>query len=93
MSQEIASGSDTRSEETAIEQHEPASDGHSYGSPSHTVETFGIGVSACILVGGIVGVAVAWALGANATVAMFLALGIGFILAPIVGLLLVEYGG
>jgi hypothetical protein len=59
------------------------------GSPhddsSSQLETFGIGVSASILLGAVVGVAATWSLAAGAT-PLLVALGLGFLFSPVVGL-------
>jgi hypothetical protein len=60
------------------------------GGPQHEdsssrLETFGVGVSASILLGAVVGVAATWSLGAGST-PLLVALGLGFLLSPVLGL-------
>jgi hypothetical protein len=56
---------------------------------SSRLETFGLGVSVSILLGAVVGVAAAASLDAGG-LPLLLALGTGFILSPLVGLLFLQ---
>ena len=58
---------------------------------SSRLEQFGVGVSASILLGAVVGVAAAAALDAGG-LPLLIALGTGFILSPLVGLLFLRRG-
>jgi predicted naringenin-chalcone synthase len=59
--------------------------GSTHDDSSSRLERFGLGVSASILFGGVVGVAATSALGDDGT-ALLIALGLGFLLSPVVGL-------
>ncbi|GGJ06317.1 hypothetical protein GCM10008995_15260 [Halobellus salinus] len=59
--------------------------GSPHDNSSSQLETFGIGVSASILLGAVVGVAATWSLGAGST-PLLVALGLGFLFSPVVGL-------
>ncbi|SFR59972.1 hypothetical protein [Halogeometricum limi] len=92
MAQELTSGGDARSGEQSVVEYDVGAEESVIGSSSHAAEQFGVGATAGILVGALVGVAAGWALGGDPTVVFFLALGTGFILAPLVGLLVLERG-
>jgi hypothetical protein len=69
---------------------EPMAEEGEHLSSSYLAEMFGAGFAAGVLLGGIVGVAVAAALGAGATTAFLVAVGAGFVFAPLIGLLVAE---
>jgi len=64
--------------------------GSQHDDSSSRVETFGVGVSASILVGAVVGVAATWSLGAGGT-PLLVALGLGFLFSPVVGLIVLWW--
>jgi len=59
--------------------------GSQHDDSSSRLERFGIGVSASILLGAVVGVAATWSLEAGGT-PLLVALGLGFLFSPVVGL-------
>ena len=65
-------------------------DGGEHDGLSQQVERFGLGVSMVILLGAVAGVAAAWALVEVGAVAIMVGLGVGFILSPIGGLLMLR---
>ncbi|MDS0294707.1 hypothetical protein [Halogeometricum luteum] len=92
MVQEVTAGDSRRTVDEQVMQYdvdsvEPPRPG---GVPSHLGERFGLGLSATILLGAVVGVALTWALGGGTLLPLFVALGAGFILSPLAGLLAVE---
>ena len=71
----------------------PIGDGGSqHDDSSSRLETFGVGVSASILLGAVVGVAATWSLGAGGT-PLLIALGLGFLFSPVVGLIVLQWAG
>jgi hypothetical protein len=69
----------------------PIGDGGSqHDDSSSRLETFGVGVSASILLGAVVGVAATWSLGAGGT-PLLIALGLGFLFSPVVGLIVLQW--
>ena len=86
MSQEHASGSHLPDE---VDGSVENPSGGAHADSSSRLEQFGIGVSASILLGAVVGVAATSALEAGAVPLLF-AVGIGFILSPVVGLLVLK---
>jgi hypothetical protein len=65
-------------------------DGGEHDGLSERVERFGLGVSLMILIGGVGGVIAAWGLQDVGGVAIMVGLGVGFILSPLAGLLLLR---
>jgi hypothetical protein len=65
-------------------------DGGEHDGLSEMVERFGLGAALVMLLGAVGGVAAAWALGDVGAVAIMIGLGVGFILSPIGGLLLLR---
>ena len=63
--------------------------GSQHDDSSSRLERFGIGVSASILLGAVVGVAAAWSLEAGGT-PLLVALGLGFLFSPVVGLIVLQ---
>ncbi|MGQ4555008.1 hypothetical protein [Halobellus sp. GM3] len=68
-----------------------ASEPSTHDDSSSRLEQFGAGVSASILLGAVVGVAAMAALDAGA-VPLLVAVGIGFILSPVIGVLVLQRG-
>jgi small-conductance mechanosensitive channel len=66
--------------------------GSQHEDSSSRLERFGLGVSASILLGAVVGVAATWSLNAGAT-PLLVALGLGFLLSPVVGLVVLWSRG
>jgi hypothetical protein len=64
--------------------------GSQHDDSSSRLETFGVGVSASILLGAVVGVAATWSLGVGGT-PLLVALGLGFLFSPIVGLIVLQW--
>ncbi|ELZ34881.1 hypothetical protein C474_00932 [Halogeometricum pallidum JCM 14848] len=92
MVQGVTAGNSRRTADEQATQYdvEPVESPRSDGVPSHLGERFGTGLSAAIFLGAVVGVAVTWALGASTLLPLFVALGLGFALSPVAGLLAVE---
>ncbi|SFR55213.1 hypothetical protein SAMN04487947_2198 [Halogeometricum rufum] len=90
MAQELTTQNDAPSGEQSVTEYEPTESHAVGGVSSHIGEKFGVGASAGILLGAVVGVLVAWALGTSTSVAFLIVLGTGFILAPVIGLLYME---
>jgi hypothetical protein len=65
-------------------------DGGEHDGLSQRVERFGLGVALVLLLGAAGGVAAAWALSDVGAVAIMIGLGIGFILSPLGGLLMLR---
>ena len=65
--------------------------GSRHDDSSSRLERFGLGVSASILLGAVVGVAATWSLGAGGT-PLLVALGLGFLFSPVVGLIVLQWG-
>ena len=88
MTQEYASGGQLSDEvEGALE----GDGGSAHGDSSSRLETFGLGVSISILFGAVAGVAAAWAVGG--ALPLIIGLGLGFLLSPVVGLLVLQREG
>ena len=66
--------------------------GSTHDDSSSRLERFGVGVSSSILLGGVVGVAATSALGDDGT-ALLIALGLGFLLSPVIGLTVLVWTG
>ncbi|MFB6091101.1 MAG: hypothetical protein ABEJ97_08585 [Halobellus sp.] len=88
MAQEYASGGQLSDD---VEGALAGDGGSAHEGSSSQVEQFGLGVAASILLGGVVGVAAASALGGSA-VALIVAIGLGFLFSPVVGLLVLRRG-
>ena len=65
-------------------------DGGEHDGLSQQGERFGLGVAMVMLLGAVGGVAAAWALADVGAVAIMIGLGVGFILSPIGGLLMLR---
>ena len=66
--------------------------GSTHDDSSSRLERFGVGVSASILLGGVAGVAATSTLGDDGT-ALLIALGLGFLFSPVVGLAVLVWTG
>jgi len=86
MAQEYASGGQLSDDVEGALAGESA-----HEDSSSRLERFGLGVAASILLGGVVGVAAAASLGGSA-VPFVVAVGLGFLLSPLVGLLVLRRG-
>ena len=64
--------------------------GSQHDDSSSRLERFGLGVSASILLGAVVGVAATWSLGAGGT-PLLVALGLGFLFSPIIGVAVLKW--
>ncbi|MFA1611552.1 hypothetical protein [Halobellus rubicundus] len=85
MAQEYASGGQLP-DDVEVEGALAGDGGSAHGDSSSRLEQFGLGVAASIMLGGVVGVAAASALEGSA-VALIVAIGLGFLFSPLVGLL------
>ncbi|ERG95107.1 hypothetical protein [Haloquadratum walsbyi] len=84
MAQDYASGTEQPSSETVVCTEEAERITH--GDSSSKVEIFGLGVSVTILIGAVGGVFAMWVLPVDSAVPLFLGVGVGFILSPVIGL-------
>lgn len=57
---------------------------------SSQLETFGAGVTICILTGASIGVAAMWFLDSNSALPLLIGLGGGFMISPLLGILLLR---
>jgi len=64
--------------------------GSRHDDSSSRLERFGVGVSASILLGAVVGVAATWSLDAGST-PLLVALGLGFLFSPVVGVAVLQW--
>ncbi|RLM57391.1 hypothetical protein DVK02_06370 [Halobellus sp. Atlit-31R] len=87
MSQQYASGGQLPEEADAV--LTDGDDASSHSDSSSRLEQFGLGVSLSILLGAVLGVAAAASLNAGA-LPLFVALGLGFIFSPVIGLLFLQ---
>ncbi|MDS0299223.1 hypothetical protein NDI76_10775 [Halogeometricum sp. S1BR25-6] len=92
MAQEVTAGDSRRTVDEQVTQYDadPVDPPRVGGVPSHLGERFGLGLSAAIFLGAVVGVALTWALGGSTLLPLFVALGAGFVVSPLAGLLAVE---
>ncbi|ADQ66808.1 hypothetical protein C499_03583 [Halogeometricum borinquense DSM 11551] len=90
MAQELAVESSNRSGEQTVVEYESSSEEPPAGASSHLAERFGVGTAAGILLGAVIGVALMWILGTSSVFTLLVAVGIGFILSPVVGVLFAE---
>ncbi|SDX83600.1 hypothetical protein [Halobellus clavatus] len=85
MAQEYASGGQLSEDvEGALE----GDGGSTHDDSSTRLEQFGLGVAASILLGAVVGVAASWSIGG--ALPLIIALGLGFIFSPVVGVLVLR---
>jgi hypothetical protein len=84
MAQDYADGTEQLPGETVVHTEDTGEAMHD--DSSSKVETFGLGVSAALLIGAVGGVIGMWAFPVDGAVPLFVGLGVGFILSPVVGL-------
>ena len=87
MAQQYASGGQLPDEADAA--LTDGDDGSSHSDSSSRLEQFGMGVAVSILLGALLGVAAVASLNLGA-IPLFVALGLGFLLSPVVGVLFLQ---
>jgi hypothetical protein len=90
MAQDYASGSDVLSGDVGVQHTEPVVETEQHVDSAHLAERFGMGVAIAILLGGLLGIALMVLLGTSTATALIIAVGAGFVLAPLLGVLLAE---